>query len=187
MNAVTARPGSPLVRGIFATLLGPTFDQLPPAVRAVHCGRSVWLEGTASVTRGRARTARLLCELMSLPLEQRDRPVTVVLEATSSGEIWSRWYGASRVMRSYVRAGGSLLVERLGPIALHFRLAVRRGALEWILARATLFGIPLPGRVFRGMTARAFEKDGRYAFAVSVALPYVGPVIAYEGSVDAAT
>jgi hypothetical protein len=170
--------------GIFESLLGSSFQKLSPAVRAVHCGRSVRLEGSASVTRGTSLIARILCRLLALPDPQRNAPVTVILEASAAGETWSRWYGSSPAMRSRIERRGPVLVERFGALALHFRVVVQGGQLVWLPIRVTLLGIPLPMRMFSGVAARASEKHGRYAFAVSMSLPIIGDVISYEGVAD---
>jgi hypothetical protein len=172
--------------GVFEMLLGPRFQDLCPAVRAVHSGRTVELTGQASVTCGTSLGARVLCHLVRLPDAQRDGPVRVTLEASANGETWSRWYGASPVMRSRIERRGSLLVERFGALALHFRVAVKDGDLVWVPVGCSVLGIPLPAWMLGGISARASGRNGRYAFAVGVRLPVVGLVISYEGVADVA-
>ena len=80
---------------------------------------------------------------------------------------------------------GQLLVERLGPGTLEFRLVVREGTLEWVLEHIEAFGIALPLKWFR-IAATIKARDGRYHFVVDSELIGVGRIVRYEGLLDAA-
>ncbi len=171
--------------GVFASLLGASFARLNAQVREVHDGRSRRLQGVATVTRGSSLAARAICRLASLPPAQTDGSVRVALEVTTNGEVWTRWFGNSAPMRSSLRAADGLLVERLGPLRLRFRLAEAGGDLDWLLESVSFLGIPAPRSWLRHTTARCTQRDGRYAFEVNAALPLVGHLVGYRGCVDA--
>lgn len=170
--------------GLFRGLLGAQFQQLAPAVRAVHDGLSHRLRGTATVERGDALLARLICRLAHLPRAQQDGPVQIDLAVDRDGETWTRHFGGSAPMRSRLRACGAMLVEELGPLRLMFQLRHLDGAVAWQLHSVSVLGLRAPARWLAMTQARSSESNGRYCFEVRVALPFVGAVIAYHGSVE---
>lgn len=171
--------------GLFQRLLGTQYERLAPRVRQVHGGASQRLRGTATVTRGDAVVARLICRAAGLPAPQRDGPVRIDLDVAVHGETWTRHFGASRPMRSHLQARDALLVERLGPLRLCFRLRESGGAVVWQLQALSVLGIPAPRRWLTMVKARSAESAGRYTFDVQVVLPLIGHVIGYQGSVSA--
>lgn len=182
----TAASAQPETAGPFRELLGAQFQQLAPAVRSVHDGLSHRLRGTATVERGEALLARLICRLAHLPRAQRDGPVEIDLVADRDGETWTRRFGGSAPMRSRLRACGAMLVEELGPLRLMFQLRHVDGAVAWQLRSVSVLGLRAPARWLAMTQARSSESNGRYCFEVRVVLPFVGAVIAYHGSVDLA-
>lgn len=169
--------------GLFPTLLGPAFEALPRAVRAVHDGRSLTLRGTATVTRGTALLGRLLARAASLPPAQHDVPLEVHIEAQPRQEIWTRRYGDAPVMRSELRWLGSDFSESLGLATLRFGLRADERGIVWQLAGVRALGIPLPRRWFE-VRASASAPRGRYRFEVQAALRGVGLIVRYEGELD---
>lgn len=122
----------------------------------------------------------LLAQLASLPPSGRDIPITVNIDVDAVGETWTRNFAGHR-MRTRLWQEGDFLAERLGPITLRFALSVRNGSIEWRVAGARFFGVPLRAVWF--VTASASENviQGRYAFAVEAGLPLVGLLIRYQG------
>lgn len=171
--------------GLFQSLLGASYTRLHALIRDVHGGRSLRLQGIATVTRGGSLLARAICHLAALPEPQVDGPVRVELLAGADEEIWTRWFSDSMPMRSQLRAVDGLLVERLGPLRLRFRLVESGGAVEWFLQSVSFLGIPAPARWLRHTTARCTGLDGRYCFEVTAALPFVGEIVSYRGCVNA--
>jgi hypothetical protein len=169
---------------LFPELLGGQFDDLAQAVRAVHDAGSIELKGTATVRRGESLGARLLCRLLHLPQEQIDGQVYVSIWAQNGREHWVRYFGVSPPMRSTLSRRGERLVEKLGPVRLHFNPYASHGTLVWKVARATFLGVPLPRRLIRNVKARAAEQQGRYRFDIAVSVAGVGPVISYRGTLE---
>ncbi len=76
-----------------------------------------------------------------------------------------------------------LLVERLGPAVLTFRLREREGGVEWALVHLSAIGIRLPIRWFM-VSAYSGARAERYTFVVNAALRGIGHIIRYEGELD---
>jgi Domain of unknown function (DUF4166) len=169
--------------GLFPSLLGATFQRLDSPVRNVHCGSSRRLYGTATVTRGRSTLARILSAAASLPRTANQLAIEVQITTNERAENWVRYFGDSRPMQSTLCARHGLLVERLGPAELTFRLRERDGGIEWSLVQISALGMRLPIRWF-AVTAYSGAHAGRYTFAIDAALRGIGRIIRYEGELD---
>jgi hypothetical protein len=170
---------------LFPSLLGIKFAALDACLRWVHSGDSRQLRGCVTVERGTSVVAKALGFLASLPSGMADAPIEVRIEVTEKGETWTRLFASHHLMVSTLRTDRGLLVERLGPAALKFRVIVRDGTLEWVLEHIAAFGIKLPLRWFR-ISATVDSRDGRYHFVVDSELRGVGRIVRYEGLLDAA-
>ena len=170
---------------LFPSVLGAEFAALDPCLRWVHGGEPCRLKGTVTVEHGLSFIARALGALASLPSAMTDAPIEVRIEVVGQAEKWTRLFGNGDRMTSRLQRDGDLLVEKLGPAALSFRLSACGGAMKWALERITLFGISLPVHWFR-ISARIDVRDGRYHFVVDSHLRRVGRIVHYEGLLDAA-
>jgi hypothetical protein len=171
---------------LFPSLLGADFPALDPCLRWIHAGESRRLSGRVTVERGRSFIAAALGFLAALPRAMVDAPIEVCIECTPQGETWTRLFGGSQEMSTTLHRDGELLVEKLGPGVLKFRLAARAGGITWKLEHITAFGIALPVGWFR-ISAASDSRNGRYHFIVDSALRGVGRIVRYEGVLDAAT
>ena len=166
---------------LFERLLGDAFATLPARVRALHQAAGTRrYRGGATVTRGRGGLSRLCGWATGLPAAARDVPLELEIVADSHGEIWTRRFNA-HAMRSRLWHGGALLRERLGLVTFGFAVTAGDGMLRWRVCEVRALGLPLPGRWFGGVRACESERDGRYQFEVSAALPLVGELVHYEG------
>ena len=169
---------------LFARLLGDKFDVLPARVRALHaCENARRYIGRADVERGVGILSRCIGAATRLPRSNPDQPLQVIIEPTANGEQWTRTF-ADHEMPSRLWDADGLLCERLGLATFAFRLDVRDLELTWRVERVRVFGIGLPERLFRGVVAREFEREGRYAFDVRAELPGVGLLVHYRGWLD---
>ncbi|WP_045727029.1 DUF4166 domain-containing protein [Xanthomonas sp. GPE 39] len=176
-----------LSASLFAQVLGPAFAQLPPVLRALHASapRRRYV-GQAEVQRGCHPLLPLCAWLLRLPRTERLTPIDVIFHADAHGERWERHFG-THAMPSRLWLHDGRLRERLGAMVFEFALRVDGAGIEWRAARAWLFGVvPLPQFCLVGMHCREDERDGRYAFLVEVALPWIGPFIRYEGWLEPA-
>lgn len=169
---------------LFPRLIGPAFDQLPGALRAIHqrAGLHAY-SGRCRVERGRSVLSRLCGAAASLPPAADDVPIRVEIDADARGETWRRYFG-DRPMRSRLTARAGLLEERLGPSTMCFALEAGREAIDWRLAGVRVLGIPMPLAWFGGVTARESLDGSRYRFDVRAVLPVVGFLVAYSGTLD---
>jgi hypothetical protein len=170
---------------LFASVLGVEFAALDPGLRWVHGGESRKLRGTVRVVRGKSIAAKVLGTLAGLPSSMADASIEVRIETAGDHERWTREFADGHRMVSTLRRRGDLLVERLGPAVLKFRLLQRGGAMEWQLVQLSGAGIPLPLRWFQ-VTATADMRGGRYHFAIDSAMRGIGRIVRYEGLLDAA-
>jgi hypothetical protein len=170
---------------LFPSVLGAQFAALDPCLKWVHSGESRSLRGSVTVERGSGVVARILGIVASLPAAMRDAPIEVRIEVSEANEKWVRLFAGQHLMVSTLKREGELLVERLGPAALKFRLLVRDGTLEWVLEHVAVFRIALPLKWFR-IAATIMARDDGYHFVVDSELIGVGRIVRYEGLLDAA-
>lgn len=168
---------------LYERVLAGAFAGLPPRVRALHRDGGRWA-GRARVTRGRG-PGQLVAWAFGFPRAGRDVAATVAFSTDARGhEVWERRFDG-RPMRSTQEEGrgrdAHLVVERFGPVAVSLAL-VRDGArLRLVPRRWAILGVPLPGGLLpRGETWEA-EEAGRFRFHVEIALPLLGPIVAYDG------
>jgi len=169
---------------LFASVLGPDFAALDACLRWVHGGEPRLLRGKVTVLRGRSLLARALGALTSLPRAMTEAPIDMRIGPSETGERWTRFFADCRPMESLLFSRGDRLVEVLGPAAFTFRPRREGAALEWLLERVRVLGLPLPTRWFL-VTARMEAHEGRYHFLVEAALRGVGRIVRYEGFLDA--
>lgn len=173
---------------IYPAILGPAFAALPSRLQELH-GRAAprqW-SGLATVMRGRGPVVRIVATLVGFPKAASQVPVTVTFSPENGAERWERNFGG-RSFTSFQFAGKGkdkyLLVERFGPAAFALALVVDDGQLFLVPRRWSFFGIPMPR--FLLPTGRSFEteRDGQFCFDVEIAMPFVGLIIAYKGSLQ---
>ena len=170
-----------MVAALFPSVLGADFATLDPCLRSVHSGESRKLQGTVTVERGISFLARALGTLASLPPALMDAPIEVQIEPNPKGEKWTRLFAGGDRMISTLQRDGELLVEKLGPATLKFRLSARGGGMHWSLESIATLGVELPLRWFR-ISAAIESRDGRYHFIVDSELRGAGRIGRYEGS-----
>ena len=163
---------------LFRELLGEDWERLHPAVRRVHEVGS--FAGPFRVTHGSGRLARLLARLMGMPPETDRVDLTLDILPHPGGQSWRRRFGSFRFDSLQTRRG-PLLVERVGPMEVRFRLVVDGDALDYRLQEVR-FVLPLPRWLAPRISARVAGGDAARV-QVRVDLPIVGRVAMYEGSV----
>ncbi|WP_342150873.1 DUF4166 domain-containing protein [Methylorubrum sp. SB2] len=175
-------PGGTLYRAI----LGPALKALPAPVRALHAGTGTRrLTGSARVRRGSGLPARLLCALFRFPETADDVPVSVTFAPEPRGERWTRIIGRKTVV-SFQSAGTGrdrgLLVERFGLAAFALALIPDGDRLRFVPRRWSVLGLPMPGFLLPTGESFETERDGLFAFDITVQVPLVGLVVTYRGT-----
>ena len=131
-----------------------------PLARALAGCRQRWVESPP-----RSRQGALRFELDASPAEER----------------WTRDF-PDRTMTSRLHAQGDALIETLGAARLTFRLREVAGAMEMQLAALRFLGIPCPRWLLPKITARETGDHEHLHFDVSAALPWIGQVARYRGT-----
>jgi hypothetical protein len=172
---------------LYRQLLPARFDDLPPTVRALHERAGFHrYHGKVEVERGHGVLSRLCAWATRLPAQGRGS-IDVEIDSTPHRERWARII-KGRAMRSRLWANDGLLCERLGLVTFGFRLDVEAlgsgHAVVWRVAKVRALGVPLPRRWFDGVVAREYERDHRYRFDVSAAMPWIGRLVHYRGWLD---
>jgi hypothetical protein len=157
------------------------FAKLPDLVQRAHRG-TICLSGTARVERGRG-LGGLIALLMRLPKSNPSAELVVVAWHFPDQIVWSRSFDG-RVFESTFRRDEDFVVEQLGPLSLYLLPMCVGGRLVYRLIGTQIGPIALPWFFAPSMIAWESEKDGKYAFEVSVGLPVLGQVIRYSGSLD---
>jgi hypothetical protein len=77
-----------------------------------------------------------------------------------------------------------LLVEQFGIVAVALALVVEDEKLNLVPRRWSAFGIPLPKLLLPKGISFETQRGGRFSFDVVIALPIVGDVVSYQGSLS---
>ena len=171
---------------IFPSLLGDAFDQLSPQVRAFHNQEKSFLwVGNAQVTRGTNILSRIIATIFGFPTAGENIPVSVQVEVTPKGEKWTRDF-AGRKFISYLSRGVGrddyMMLERFGPVTVALAIVVCDERLYFIPRYWRILGVPLPKCLLPAGDSFETQEKGRFHFDVLLALPIVGLIAAYRGS-----
>lgn len=169
---------------LFPCLLGETaWHALPEPVQCMHGAASrVTARGMADVEGDSNLLIRVLRRLLGLPSPGLQQALEFSIERHGSRETWTRRF-AHGEMRSVLDhdTRTSMLLERLGPVALRFSLHHDISGIDWQLRRVSVLGLPLPRAWFGQVLSRSTAQDGRYAFYIDTRLPLAGRLVAYRG------
>jgi hypothetical protein len=157
------------------------FVKLPDVVQRAHRG-TIRLSGLACVERGRG-LGGLIAMIMRLPKSNPAADLVVTAWHFADQMVWSRSFDG-RVFESTFKKEDDFLVEQMGPLSLFLQPMAEGGRLVYRLIATHLGPIALPRMLAPSMTAWESEKDGKYAFEVSVSLPFLGRLVRYSGSLD---
>ena len=166
---------------MYEIALGPDYRRLHPTVQRFHrlVGR-VQLQGQVRCTRAAHWLGRLLAWIVRAPRREAEGPLRFELDAGVLREHWVRHFPGC-TMASTLRLQPGLVVERIGPASLHFRLREQDGALVMDLARMRLLGLPCPRALQPRVLARERGEGGHFCFEVEAQVPGLGRVVGYSG------
>jgi hypothetical protein len=160
------------------------FVKLPDVVQRAHRG-TIRLSGTAQVERGRG-LGGLIAAIMRLPRSNPKADLVVTGWHFPDQMIWSRSFDG-RTFDSTFRRDDDFLVERMGPLSLYLQPMAEGGRLVYRLIATQIGPITVPRVLAPSMTAWEAEREGKYAFEVTVGLPLFGRLIRYSGELDLET
>ncbi len=169
-----------LPQPLYQRVLGPTFDQLPDAVKAMHnVLRDAGAAGQATVVRGSHPLARLVAWVMRFP-EQGEHAVHVHMTEQDGVETWHRTFSDRRFSSELSEQQGQLC-ERFGPLRFAFDLPAGKDGLRMVMRAWWLGPIRLPLALAPRSAAREWQENGAFHFDVPIALPGMGVVVHYRG------
>src|SRR5262245_53879297 len=175
--------------GLYAKLLGDSWLNLDDAVRRLHASRRpVQAVGVFRVRRGSNWLARTLARLARLPAAGEAVDIQLLVTAWGGGEKWQRSFAGKPFATLQSGRPDGLLAERMGLVELRFRLQVVGGALAYQTTSAALclgsLRVPLPRWFTPRVEAveKAVSDKGQIDVSVDVHLPWLGCLIAYDGT-----
>jgi hypothetical protein len=174
---------------LFRRLLGNAYDALPPVIRQAHEVRGVLvLEGKADAASPDHVLGTWIAWLFRLPRSGADMPVRVEMRSEDDGsETWTRIYPGV-TMRSNLRNPDSKthqITEVLGPLSIRLQWKPSGRGLELETLSARMFGCPLPDFLRpRSHASETVGANGQFYFNVAIALPLIGTIVHYKGSLE---
>ncbi|MBY5648598.1 DUF4166 domain-containing protein [Rhizobium leguminosarum] len=172
---------------LYRQILGSAWDQLPPAISALHAGGTRVASGRARIERGGGLLARIVAGMIGFPRAGEDVPVTVRFVPDGDREIWTRDFGGT-VFRSWQVEGKGrdrhLLAEVFGPFRVLMALVPDGEKLRLVVRGWRFCGIPLPLFLAPGGDTYEEERDGRFHFHVEIGGRLTGLVVRYTGWLD---
>ena len=175
---------------LYPGLLGSAWMELAEPVRAAHdSGSTVRARGRLRIAHGRGHAARWLARLLRLPRANPAADTRLVVTAGAGGERWRRTFDDRRLDTRQYRAGAGDLAERFGILEFRFRLEASQGSLIFRQVEAAVLcgtvRLKIPAACAPRVDAREDPAGARQiGVHVRVALPVVGPVLTYDGTID---
>lgn len=185
----SATSSSQTKHGIFERALGQSkFKKLPTAVSAFHkpSGPLVW-SGKADIAGGRWFVPQILAKIFNFPKPDRDVPVTVTVDRTSSpdGRPTERWIRtfADKSMASVLKFHSKgHLSEQFGPFTFLIPIQSSAEGLRMPVSAWRIGWLKLPKVLAPGSNAREYMDDqGRFRFDVKLSAPFFGTIVHYRG------
>jgi hypothetical protein len=173
---------------LYARLLGAAWNDLPEQIRVMHDLRSsLEARGSSEIERGAGVLARLVANVLRLPVAAKETPVTVRFTLRDGVETWTRSFGGHVFSTTQFEGAGPskrLLCERVGVLVFAMALVAEDDRLVLVPRRWSAFGIPLPTWLGPRVTARESVEDGRFRFHVEIRHPWTGLVVRYRGALS---
>ncbi|WP_027666741.1 SDR family oxidoreductase [Rhizobium leguminosarum] len=169
---------------LYRQILGSAWEQLPPAISALHAGGARVASGRARIERGGGLLARIVAGVIGFPRAGEDVPVTVRFVPDGDKEIWTRDFGGKIFRSLQVEGKGRdrhLLAEVFGPFRVLMALVPDRGKLRLVVRGWRFCGLPLPMFLAPGGDTYEEERDGRFHFHVEIGGRLTGLVVRYTG------
>lgn len=168
------------MQGVYRTVLGGRFDDLPPVLRKLHDSAGSRNEGTLDVRWNASPVVRFMLWVAGMPRPGVKLPCTVDIVPNGKNEIWRRKIGRSSMSSAFRAISSGVVRERMG--VLNFDLSVYVSPSRSVVQRSrrvTWLMIPLPIHIFSREAARNGE---RMRCDIRVYLRGVGCLFRYCGS-----
>ncbi len=175
---------------IFQTILGDKFETLPPLVQALHTELDTIWEGQARVKAARNPLGKLIGRIVGINVKAGEMPLTVSFKKVGKEEYWTRNFGGQSFSSKFSLGTGRnahLAVERFGIVKVGLALVKEGERLLFIPRRCTVLGIALPKFLTPKGESYEHEADGKFHFNVTIKLPIIGLIAAYQGWLEPAS
>jgi hypothetical protein len=170
--------------------MGDSWSQIAEPVRRLHATHSiVRAHGHLRIQHGSHPVARLLAWMLRLPHACAAADARLIVTARADGERWQRTFNGRRLETRQYESQRFGLAERFGMLELGFRLEAADGSLLYVQREAALRVGPVRLRIPVSWAPRVEGRvdpagPARVKVDVLVALPGVGPLIAYDGLIE---
>jgi uncharacterized protein DUF4166/saccharopine dehydrogenase-like protein len=169
----------------FEVALQENFEDLPAIVKAAHrAGPVTGLGGTARIEGAESTIGALVARLFGFPPSSDSVRVRVLMRLDRDGiETWQRDFGGRRFQSRLQPSRRGMVVERFGPFSFDLSVKATDDGLTLRVVGWRLGKLRLPRRLAPKSTAvERVDADGRFCFDVPIALPLVGGLVRYRGS-----
>ncbi|MES2946605.1 MAG: DUF4166 domain-containing protein [Pseudomonadota bacterium] len=170
---------------------GKRFSELHPLLQSLHL-KGGTLRGMIEIRTGAGLAAwigKRLAASLGIPVDKLRRGFEVEIRHTSKALEWRRTFDNGQTLVSIFEPVGvwpqGYWIERTGPLSLQLTVDVNDGAWQWRPLRASYRGLRLPLCLLPQSRAGKRIVDGKYVFHVEFALPVMGKVLSYSGTLDA--
>jgi Domain of unknown function (DUF4166) len=145
--------------------------------------------GVLRVAHGGNAAARMVARLFLLPAAGDAVETRVIVTPAANGEHWLRTFGTRALNTRQYPAGDNAFAERLGPLEFRFRREPYDGGTMFRQIGAAIVIGPLRAPLPRWCAPTVAAREDRPAerrvrIDVRVALPIVGPILSYAGTID---
>jgi hypothetical protein len=185
---VATQPTEPL----YARVMGDAWLQLAEPVRRLHSMVSpAYARGCLRVEHGRHSLTRFIARRLRLPSPGAAITTELHVCVLGGGERWERAFGGRRFETWQYVSSRTELGERYGPFDFRFSLEADGGSLlcvhREVALRFPAGRLRLPAHLAPRVEAREDAAGPRHIrVCVTVALPGVGLLLAYDGVVEVA-
>lgn len=169
---------------------GAGFAQLHPLLQRLHRDGGS-LAGVVTLEFGRGPggwLGRRIARRLGLPSEPGRVGMRVDIRSDAHALYWDRRFDDGAAMRSVFRPVGAwpngVWSESTGPMRLALKVDTAGGGWRWRQSALWYRGLRLPLAFAPRVDAAKAIENGRYAFRVAIAMPLLGPLLAYGGVLD---
>jgi hypothetical protein len=170
------------------TWLGDALDQLAPPLQRLHREGGVLL-GTVQVELGTGIArwiGRRIARRFGMSGIEGAQVLQVSIRNTPHALHWRRRFNSARAFESVFRPVGSYpqgyWVEETAAMSLRLKVELDKGSWRWHHVGTRLMGMPVPSWLAPRVVAVKSAVGPEYRFSVDIALPLIGHVLSYAGT-----
>jgi hypothetical protein len=167
---------------LYQRLLGASFERLPPVLRRFHAQGGGEAECTFAVGRHAGPLHGLVARAAGLPAVTPSARVVLHVRVDGEREFWTRVF-PDRSLRTAQWLEQGRLIEQAGPLQVSFDVAADESGMRIISRGCRVFGVPLPRAFAPAVTAMVHGAANGWEVEVMIALPLLGTIGAYSGTV----